>query len=249
MGGVQDTFRPLAPAAHQKGTTIQFLTEQAVLALGILKFLAPAIPMTIAITLLSFALASVLGLTFGLLQISSRRPLVWFAKGYVDVLRGVPLLVQIFFIYFGLGRLFNLDRFSAGVIAVGICYSAYLAEIFRAGIESIAHGQHEAAASLGMTHAQSMRYVILPQATRVIVPPSASEFIACLKDSSLVSIIGLRELTRAGREYYSQYFVDFQTWFIVGLLYLSMTLLLTKFTRHLERRFAVRGFGTGYYRR
>lgn len=235
--------------AFQKGTTIQFLAEQGALALAILKFLAPAIPMTIAITLLSFALASVLGMAVGLLQISSRRMLVRFAKVYVDVLRGVPLLVQIFFIYFGLGRLFSLDRFSAGVVAVGICYSAYLAEIFRAGIESIAHGQHEAAASLGMTNSESMRYVILPQATRVIVPPAASEFIACLKDSSLVSIIGLRELTRAGREYYSQYFVDFQTWLIVGLLYLSMTLLLTKFTRHLERKFAVRGFGSGYYRR
>ena len=192
--------------------------------------------------------AAVLGLGVGLLQISSRRPLVWFAKGYVDVLRGVPLLVQIFFIYFGLGRVFHLERFAAGVIAVGICYSAYLAEIIRAGLESIAQGQHEAAASLGMTNSQAMRYVILPQATRVIVPPAASEFIACLKDSSLVSIIGLRDLTRAGREYYSQFFVDFQTWLLVGMVYLAMTLLLTRFTRWLERRFAVRGFGTSYRR-
>jgi polar amino acid transport system permease protein len=186
----------------------------------------------------------VLGLGVGLLQVSGNRLFVWGAKAYVDVLRGVPLLVQIFFIYFGLGRILNLERFTAGVIAVGICYSAYLAEIFRAGIESVAHGQHEAAASLGMSKRQTMRHVILPQATRVIIPPSASEFIACLKDSSLVSIIGLRELTRAGREFYSQYFVDFQTWLIVGLVYLVMTLLLTKFTRRLERRFAVRGFGT-----
>lgn len=204
--------------------------------------------MTIAITVLSYLLAVILGLGVGMMQISDRKPLIWFGKGYVDVLRGVPLLVQIFFIYFGLGRLLNLDRFSAGVIAVGICYSAYLAEIFRAGIESVAHGQHEAAASLGMRHAQRMRYVILPQAFRTIVPPSASEFIACLKDSSLVSIIGLRELTRAGREYYSQFFVDFQTWLLVGLIYLVMTLALTKFTRHLERRYAVRGFGTEYHR-
>ncbi|GAB4319764.1 MAG: hypothetical protein Kow0074_09550 [Candidatus Zixiibacteriota bacterium] len=204
--------------------------------------------MTIAITVLSYALALVLGLGVGLMQVSHRRLLVMFGKGYVDVLRGVPLLVQIFFIYFGLGRILNLDRFSAGVIAVGICYSAYMAEIIRAGIESIAQGQHEAAASLGMTPAQTMRHVILPQATRIIVPPSASEFIACLKDSSLVSIIGLRELTRAGREYYSQYFVDFQTWLIVGILYLAMTLVLTRFTRYLERRYAVRGFGTGLRR-
>ncbi|MBD3298099.1 MAG: ABC transporter permease subunit [candidate division Zixibacteria bacterium] len=204
--------------------------------------------MTIAITVLSYLLALLLGLGVGLMQISNRRLLVMFGKGYVDVLRGVPLLVQIFFIYFGLGRIFNLDRFSAGVIAVGICYSAYMAEIIRAGIESVAHGQHEAAASLGMTPAQTMRHVILPQATRIIVPPSASEFIACLKDSSLVSIIGLRELTRAGREYYSQYFVDFQTWLLVGVVYLAMTLLLTRFTRYLEKRFAVRGYGTGLRR-
>lgn len=194
--------------------------------------------------MLSFVLAVVLGLAVGLLHISGTKVLSWCAKAYVDVLRGVPLLVQIFFIYFGLGRILNLERFTAGVIAVGICYSAYLAEIFRAGIESVAHGQHEAAASLGMTGRQTMRHVILPQATRVIIPPSASEFIACLKDSSLVSIIGLRELTRAGREYYSQYFVDFQTWLIVGMLYLAMTLVLTRFTRYLEKRFAVRGFGT-----
>lgn len=230
------------------GTTIEFLTEQGELALDIIQYLAPAIPMTIAITVLSYLLALLLGLGVGLMQISNRRLLVMFGKGYVDVLRGVPLLVQIFFIYFGLGRILNLDRFSAGVIAVGICYSAYMAEIIRAGIESVAHGQHEAAASLGMTPAQTMRHVILPQATRIIVPPSASEFIACLKDSSLVSIIGLRELTRAGREYYSQYFVDFQTWLLVGIVYLAMTLVLTRFTRYLEKRFAVRGYGTGLKR-
>lgn len=218
--------------------------NQGALALNILKFLAPAVPMTVAVTVLSFALALVLGLAVGLGQISRFRPVVLMAKGYVDVLRGVPLLVQIFFIYFGLAGLLNLERFAAGVLAIGICYSAYLAEIVRAGIESVARGQHEAAASLGMSNSQSMRFVILPQATRVIIPPAANEFIACLKDSSLVSIIGLRELTRAGREYYSQYFVDFQTWLLVGVVYLCMTLLLTKLTRYLEHRFAVRGFGT-----
>ncbi|MEW5874565.1 MAG: amino acid ABC transporter permease [Candidatus Zixiibacteriota bacterium] len=227
---------------------MEFSAEQGALALRILKFIAPAIPATIGVTLLSYALAVFLGLAVGLLQISGSRLFAWGAKAYVDILRGIPLLVQIFFIYFGLGRILNLERFTAGVIAVGICYSAYLAEIFRAGIESVAHGQHEAAASLGMSKRQTMRYVILPQATRVIIPPSASEFIACLKDSSLVSIIGLRELTRAGREYYSQYFVDFQTWLIVGMVYLAMTLMLTKFTRSLERRFAVKGFGTVHRR-
>ena len=230
------------------GCIIDFLAEQGLLAVKILKFLAPAVPMTVAVTVLSFALALLLGLAVGLAQITGYRPLVLLAKGYVDVLRGIPLLVQIFFIYFGLAGFLNLERFAAGVLAIGICYSAYLAEIIRSGIESIARGQHEAAASLGMSNLQAMRFVILPQATRVIIPPAANEFIACLKDSSLVSIIGLRELTRAGREYYSQFFVDFQTWLLVGVVYLCMTLLLTKLTRHLERRFAVRGFGTSVRR-
>jgi polar amino acid transport system permease protein len=180
----------------------------------------------------------------GLTAVVRSRLLNAIGRVYVDVLRGVPLLVQIFFIYFGLGKVLNLDRFTAGVLAVGVGYSAYLAEIIRAGVLSIAVGQHEAAASLGMSRAQALRHVILPQAVRTILPPTANEFIACLKDSSLVSIIGLRELTRAGREYYSQYFVDFQTWLIVGLIYLAMTLLLTRLTRRLERRFAVKGFGT-----
>jgi polar amino acid transport system permease protein len=227
------------------GGVIDFLAEKGALALGILKFLLPAVPATIGITLASFAIAIVFGTLVGLAPLARNRVLTALSRVYVDVLRGVPLLVQIFFIYFGLGSVLNFNRFTAGVVAVGIGYSAYLAEIIRAGVLSIAHGQHEAAAALGMSRGQSLRHVILPQATRTIIPPMANEFIACLKDSSLVSIIGLRELTRAGREYYSQYFVDFETWLLVGMLYLVMTLALTKLTRNLERRFAVKGFGTG----
>ena len=166
------------------------------------------------------------------------------ASIYINVIRGVPLLVQIFFIYFGLGAILQLNRFAAGILAVGICYSAYLAEIFRSGINAIAYSQHEAAMALGMTRFQTLRYVIIPQSMRVVIPPTANEFIASLKDSSLVSIIGLREVTRAGREYYSQYFVDFQTWLVVGLIYLVMTLSLSRIVRYLERLFAVEGFGS-----
>ncbi|MEW5702889.1 MAG: amino acid ABC transporter permease [Candidatus Zixiibacteriota bacterium] len=235
--------------APRVGGAIDFLAEQGTLALNILKFLLPAVPATIVITLLSFLLALILGAAVGLLPLCRRPFILFFTRVYVDVLRGVPLLVHIFFIYFGLGSILNLDRFSAGVLAVGICYSAYMAEIIRAGVLSIAQGQFEAAASLGMTQWQSLRHVVLPQAVRTIIPPTANEFIACLKDSSLVSIIGLRELTRAGREYYSQFFVDFQTWLLVGLIYLVMTLALTRVARGLERRFAVKGFGGGGYRR
>ena len=221
-----------------------WLAGQIVLHWDILKYLIPAVPVTVLITICSFALAMVLGLIVGVLRISRIRLISTLAAAYINILRGVPLLVQIFFIYFGLGKFLNLDRFAAGVLAVGICYSAYLAEIFRSGIEAIARGQHEAAMALGMTRFQTLRHVIIPQSFRIVIPPIANEFIASLKDSSLVSIIGMREITRAGREYYSQYFVDFQTWVMVALLYLAMTLTLSRVVKYLEKLYAVEGFGS-----
>jgi polar amino acid transport system permease protein len=223
---------------------LDWLVRQIILYWDILSYLLPAVPWTILITITSFALAMVLGMIIGILRISSIKIISKLASAYIDVIRGVPLLVQIFFIYFGLGGILNLDRFTAGVLAVGICYSAYLAEIFRSGINAIAKGQHEAALSLGMTRFQTLRHVIIPQSWRIVIPPVANQFIASLKDSSLVSIIGMRELTRAGREYYSQYFVDFQTWLMVGLIYLIMTITLSKLVKYLERFYAVKGFGT-----
>jgi polar amino acid transport system permease protein len=223
---------------------LSWLAEQIVLYWDIFKYLIPAVPWTVLITVCAFALALVLGLIVGVLRISKIRVVATIAGAYINVIRGVPLLVQIFFIYFGLGSILHLDRFSAGVIAVGVCYSAYLAEIFRSGIEAIAHGQYDAAFSLGMTRFQTLRYVIIPQSLRIVIPPVANEFIASLKDSSLVSIIGLRELTRAGREYYSQYFVDFQTWLLVGLIYLVMTISLSKLVKYLEKVYSVAGYGS-----
>ncbi len=155
----------------------------------------------------------------------------------------MPLIVQIFFIYFGLGSIFHLGEFWAGVLAIGVCYGAYLAEIFRAGIGAIPRGQTEAALSLGMSRYQVDRHVIMPQAMRLVIPPVANEFIACLKDSSLVSIIGLRELTRAGREYLSWSYIDFATWLMVGLLYLVMTLALAHLSRVMEKRYRIPGLG------
>lgn len=223
---------------------IEWASQQLVIYIDIFKYLLPAVPWTILITITSFVLALALGLIFGLLRISYRKPVRVLAGIYIDAIRGVPLLVQIFFIYFGLGAILNLDRFTAGVLAIGICYSAYLAEIFRAGIEAIDHGQYEAAYSLGMTRLQTLRHVVIPQSIRIVIPPIANQFIAALKDSSLVSIIGLRELTRAGREYYSQNFTDFQTWLLVGVIYLIMTVGASRVVKWLERYFAVKGFGT-----
>ncbi len=223
---------------------LDWLAEQIVLHWDILQYLIPAIPVTILITICSFSLAMILGLIIGVMRISRVKLISNFASIYINVIRGIPLLVQIFFIYFGLGKFLNLDRFTAGVLAVGICYSAYLAEIFRTGINAIARGQHEAAQALGMTRFQTLRHVIIPQSMRIVIPPIANQFIASLKDSSLVSIIGMREITRAGREYYSQYFVDFQTWVMVAIIYLIMTLTLSRIVKYLEQFYAVKGFGS-----
>lgn len=222
---------------------MDWLAEQFDILSNIFYYLIQVVHWTILITVCAYAIALVLGLLFGIARISPWRPLRWLAAGYVNVLRGIPLLVLIFFFYFGLGKIINLDRFVAGVLAVGVCYGAYTAELFRNAIQAIDYGQHEAAQSLGMTRGQTLRHIILPQSVRLVVPPAANEFIACLKDSSLVSIIGLRELTRAGREYASQNFLDFQTWLMVGLFYLTLTLLLTRLVRRIEERVKVHGFG------
>lgn len=222
---------------------MNWLVEQLGILSKIFYFLIQVVHWTIIISVLAYFIALVCGLLFGIARITNNRFIRWLAGAYINVLRGVPLLVLIFFFYFGLGKIINLDRLVAGVLAVGVCYGAYMAEIFRSGIEAIDYGQHEAAMSLGMTRWQTLRYIILPQSFRIVVPPAANEFIACLKDSSLVSIIGLRELTRAGREYANQYFLDFQTWLMVGLIYLILTLSLTRLVKVLEKKFAVHGYG------
>jgi polar amino acid transport system permease protein len=223
---------------------VDWLTNQIGILSKIFFYLIQTVHWTLLISVSAYIIALVLGLTLGIARLSPNKFIRILAGGYINVLRGVPLLVLIFFFYFGLGKVVNLDRFVAGVLAVGVCYGAYLAEIFRSGIQAIDYGQHEAAMSLGMTRWQTLRHIILPQSVRIVVPPAANEFIACLKDSSLVSIIGLRELTRAGREYSSQYFLDFHTWLMVGVIYLIMTLSLTRVVKWIEAKVAVRGYGT-----
>ncbi len=223
---------------------MSWLINQITILARIFYFLVQVVQWTILISVLAYLLAMIIGLIVGIGRISRSPVIRWLAAAYINVLRGVPLLVLIFFVYFGLGKVINLDRFVAGVLAVGVCYGAYMAEIFRSGIEAIDYGQHEAAMSLGMTRWQTLRYIILPQSIRIVVPPAANEFIATLKDSSLVSIIGLRELTRAGREYANQTFLDFQTWLVVGIMYLILTLTLTRLVKYIEKKVAIAGYGS-----
>jgi len=218
---------------------MEILVKELTVLVNIFCFLVPVIPVTLKIAVVSFILALILGLIVALMKVSHFGIFKLTARVYVDVIRGIPLLVQIFFIYFGLGKILNLEQLPASILARSIWYSAYLGEIIRAGIEAIPEGQVDASRSLGMNTYQTMRYIVLPQAFRIVLPPISNEFIACLKDTSLVSIIGLRELTRAGREYYSQYFVDFETWFMVGLIYLAMTVALSKVSHFIETKYKI----------
>ncbi|MBQ1940723.1 MAG: amino acid ABC transporter permease [Anaerovibrio sp.] len=193
---------------------------------------------TIQITAISVAIGLVIGMFVGVARVSNIRPLRWLAAVYVDFLRGTPLLVQIFLIYFALPVLLGnrVDPFIAAITACGINSGAYIAEIFRAGIQAIDDGQMEAGRSLGMTWWQTMWYIIIPQAFRNIVPPLGNEFIALLKDSSLVSVIGFEELTRRGQLIIARTYGSLEIWICVAIIYLIMTLTISRFVAFLEKR-------------
>ena len=196
---------------------------------------------TIQITVLSTAIGFVIGLIVGVARISHVRLLRILAEVYVEFFRGTPLLVQIFLFYFALPVLTGqrIDPFIAAISACGINSGAYVAEIFRAGIQSVDEGQMEAGRSLGMTWLQTMRYIIVPQAFKRVIPPLGNEFIAMLKDSSLVSVIGFEELTRRGQLIIAKTYGSFEIWMSVAVIYLVMTLTISRFVAYLERRYRV----------
>jgi polar amino acid transport system permease protein len=184
----------------------------------------------------AIALALVIGLFAGLGRLAGNRVINGIASLYVEVIRGIPLLVQLFYIYYALGRIVNIPAISSAIIAMAVCYGAYMGEIFRAGIQSIPKGQTEAARSLGMNKSQTMVHVILPQAVTVILPPIGNEFVALLKDSSLVSILAVADLLRRGREFASETFTYFETYTMVALVYLIITLFFSKLVSIMEER-------------
>ena len=193
---------------------------------------------TLKISALSLVFALALGLVAGLGRVSANPAAHNLATTYVEIIRGTPLLVQIFIFYFFIGTVLELSAFTAGVAALAVFTGAYVAEIVRAGIEAVPKGQMEAARSLGMSYAQAMRHVILPQALRRTLPPMAGQFINLIKDSSLVSIIAITDLTKAGREIVSSTFAPFEVWFTVALMYLVLTGTLSWVVRRMERRLA-----------
>ncbi|MCR5085675.1 MAG: amino acid ABC transporter permease [Succinivibrionaceae bacterium] len=194
---------------------------------------------TLQISLVSVALGVVIGLLVGICEISRYWWLRYPAKVYVDFIRGTPLLVQIFIIYFALPIVIGarIDPYVAAVAACSINSGAYVAEIFRAGIQSIDRGQTEAGRSLGLTWYQNMRFIVVPQAFRRIIPQLGNEFIAMLKDSSLVSVIGFEELTRKGQLIIASTYASLEIWVTVAIIYLVMTLSITRFVAWLEKKY------------
>ena len=193
---------------------------------------------TIQITAISVGLGLIIGMFVGIARICNVKVLRALATVYIDFLRGTPLLVQIFLIYFALPMVVGqrVDPFIAAITACGINSGAYIAEIFRAGIQAIDEGQMEAGRSLGMSWVQTMRYIIVPQAFKNVIPPLGNEFIALLKDSSLVSVIGFEELTRRGQLIIARTYGSLEIWITVALIYLVMTLTISRLVSYMEKR-------------
>ena len=192
--------------------------------------------MTVQLSVISLFFAIILGLFAALMRISQNPLSRNFSFLYIEIIRGTPLLVQIFIVYFFLGTIFDLDRFTAGITALSIFTGAYVAEIIRSGIQSIPPGQMEAARSLGMSYPKAMTYVILPQAFKRTLPPMAGQLINLIKDSSLVSVISITDLTKAGREVVAGSFATFEVWFAVAALYLVLTSSLSFGIQYIEKR-------------
>ncbi|MBT2647296.1 amino acid ABC transporter permease [Bacillus sp. ISL-34] len=207
-----------------------------------LPILLKGLQVTLYIFVIAIILGFLIGLLIALLRLAPIKILNWIAKVYVDAIRGTPFIVQLFFIYFGVNslNLISLNSTTAGIITVAINAGAYFAEIIRAGIQSIDKGQTEAARSIGFTGTQTMRYVVLPQAFRRMLPTITNQSIISLKDTSLLSVIGIADLTQQGQIQASATFEAFKIWLAVGVIYFIIIYLLTLIANFIERRVQVR---------
>ena len=201
-------------------------------------FLLQGAWLTIQLTTIAVFFGIILGTITALLRLT-KSPFKYLAIAYTDFMRGTPLLVQIFIIYIPPLIQRPIPAYIAAVIALSLNSGAYVAEIIRSGIQSIEIGQTEAALSLGLTYRQTMRHIILPQAFKRVIPPLGNEFIALLKDSSLVSVIALEELVRKAQIVIGRNFRPFETYFVVAIMFLIMTVSISQLVSYLERRLKV----------
>lgn len=207
-----------------------------------LPYLWEGLKVTLYVFIVAIIIGFFLGLILALLRLAPVKILNWIAKIFIDAIRGTPILVQLFFIFYGLNSLefISMDRTTAGIVTVAVNAGAYFAENIRAGIQSIDRGQTEAARSLGLTESQNMRYIILPQAFRRMLPTFTNQAIISLKDTSLLSVIGIADLTQQGTVVIASTFKAFEIWIAVGIMYFVMIYLLSLLASYLERRFELR---------
>lgn len=209
--------------------------------IGVMPYLVKGIQLTFIITIVGVFIGFIIGTFAGIGRLSKSKVIFWISTVYVEVIRGTPILVQILFLYFGFSDVFgiNLDKITASIIAIAINAGAYVAEIVRGGIQSIDKGQSEAGRSLGLTSAQTMRYIVWPQAFKRIIPPLGNQFIISLKDTSLFSVIAVHELLYMGKSYAASTFVYFEPYLMVGIFYLIITIPSSLILRKVERRLDV----------
>lgn len=207
-----------------------------------LPMLMDGLKVTIYVFVIAIILGFIIGLVMALFRLSPYKILNWIAKIFIDAIRGTPFIVQLFFIYFGVNSFdfISLDNTTAGIVTVAINAGAYFAEIIRAGIQSIDKGQTEAARSLGLNSTQNMRYVVLPQAFRRMLPTITNQAIISLKDTSLLSIIGVADLTQRGRVEASATFEFFNIYLLLGIIYFVVIYLLSMLASFVERKFVLR---------
>jgi polar amino acid transport system permease protein/polar amino acid transport system substrate-binding protein len=210
--------------------------------------LLTALSRTLLLALLGLFFACFIGMIFGIMGVLKNRACNIISQIFVDIIRGVPMIVLAFFIYFGVPYFFNtiiggfsisLSALQAGTICLALNCGAYMAEIVRAGIQSVDIGQMEAARSLGLTYSQAMRKVVLPQAIRTMIPAFINQFIITLKDTSILSVIGFPELVNTAKNVQANTFMSFQTWAIVGVMYLVVITILSRSAKVVERRLNV----------
>ncbi|MDB9986031.1 amino acid ABC transporter permease [Pelagibacterales bacterium] len=201
-------------------------------------FLISGLGFTVSVSLISIFFATLLGLLIAIVGISKHKALKYINITYIEIIRAVPVLVMILWIYYGLPVLvgINFSAFTAGIIALSICDSPFIAEIFRSGFEAVPKGQSEAGTSLGMRFYQRFRYIILPQATKIILPALGNQFVYMLKMSSLVSIIGLNELTRKANELVVSQYRPLEIYTFLVLEYLVLILIISYLVRRMERK-------------
>ncbi|MGL5354555.1 MAG: amino acid ABC transporter permease [Clostridium sp.] len=196
--------------------------------------------MTIKMAIFALIIASIAGIIFGLMSISKSKILRGISIVYIYIVRGTPLMIQAMFVYLGLGQALNVrfDPVVAGIVILGFNSGAYLSEIFRGGIEAVDKGQMEAARSLGLSKAKAMTKVVLPQAIKIMIPSILNQFIIAIKDTSILSVIGIRELMQSGQIIVGTTFKAFEVYGIVAMMYLIVITILTLISKQVERRLA-----------